>query len=132
MQQTCPQCSGYGEMIGTPCNNCNGNGKVQTNENVPVKIPKGVDDGTRIRLSGKGEAGSKGGSSGITRSTNHFSITTTLRTSLLHSKETLVSSYLASSRAAPSNRFDPLAAPLPEHDLQDLYVEYFTFFSVPL
>ena len=64
VQQTCPQCSGYGEMIGTPCNNCNGNGKVQANENVTVKIPKGVDDGTRIRLSGKGEAGSKGGSSG--------------------------------------------------------------------
>ena len=64
VQQTCPQCSGYGEMIGTPCSNCSGNGKVQSNENVTVKIPKGVDDGTRIRLSGKGEAGSKGGSSG--------------------------------------------------------------------
>ena len=51
-------------MIGAPCNNCSGNGKVQSNENVTVKIPKGVDDGTRIRLSGKGEAGSKGGSSG--------------------------------------------------------------------
>ena len=51
-------------MISAPCNNCNGNGKTQANENVTVKIPKGVDDGTRIRLSGKGEAGSKGGSSG--------------------------------------------------------------------
>ena len=51
-------------MIETPCNNCSGNGKVQTNENVTVKIPKGVDDGTRIRLSGKGEAGLKGGTSG--------------------------------------------------------------------
>ena len=64
VQQTCPQCSGYGEMIGTPCSICSGNGKTQANENVTVKIPKGVDDGTRIRLSGKGEAGSKGGSSG--------------------------------------------------------------------
>ena len=64
VQQTCPQCSGYGEMIGTPCSSCSGNGKMQANENVTVKIPKGVDDGTRIRLSGKGEAGSKGGSSG--------------------------------------------------------------------
>ena len=64
IQQTCPQCSGYGEKIGKPCNKCNGNGKVQSNENVTVKIPKGVDDGTRIRLSGKGEAGDKGGSSG--------------------------------------------------------------------
>ena len=64
IQQTCPQCSGYGETIGTPCKNCSGNGKVQGNENVTVKIPRGVDDGTRIRLSGKGEAGSKGGSNG--------------------------------------------------------------------
>ena len=62
VQQTVPV-YGYGEMIGTPCNNCSGNGKVQANENVTVKS-KGVDDGTRIRLSGKGEAGSKGGSSG--------------------------------------------------------------------
>ena len=43
---------------------CSGNGKTQSNENVTVKIPKGVDDGTRIRLSGKGEAGTKGGSNG--------------------------------------------------------------------
>ena len=64
IQQTCPQCSGYGETISKPCKTCNGNGKVQSSENVSVKIPKGVDDGTRIRLSGKGEAGTKGGSSG--------------------------------------------------------------------
>ena len=64
VQQTCPQCSGYGEVVGKACNTCSGNGKVQSDENVTVKIPKGVDDGTRIRLSGKGEAGSKGGSSG--------------------------------------------------------------------
>ena len=51
-------------MINDPCSKCSGNGKVQSSENVTVKIPKGVDDGTRIRLSGKGEAGSKGGSSG--------------------------------------------------------------------
>ncbi len=64
IQQTCPQCSGYGETIGNPCKTCSGNGKVQGSENVTVKIPKGVDDGTRIRLSGKGEAGSKGGNNG--------------------------------------------------------------------
>ncbi|MDC1212778.1 molecular chaperone DnaJ [Pelagibacteraceae bacterium] len=64
VQQTCPQCNGYGETIGKPCSSCSGNGKVQANENVTVKIPKGVDDGTRIRVSGKGEAGSKGSSSG--------------------------------------------------------------------
>ena len=64
IQQTCPQCSGYGETIGKACGDCSGNGKMQSNENVTVKIPKGVDDGTRIRLSGKGEAGAKGGSNG--------------------------------------------------------------------
>ena len=64
IQQTCPECSGYGETISSPCNQCSGNGKIQSQENVSVKIPKGVDDGTRIRLSGKGEAGTKGGSNG--------------------------------------------------------------------
>jgi molecular chaperone DnaJ len=64
VQQTCPRCSGYGETIGKACKNCKGNGKVQSDENISVKIPKGVDDGTRIRLSGKGEAGTKSGSSG--------------------------------------------------------------------
>ena len=64
IQQTCPQCSGYGETIGKPCEECSGNGKVQSNENITVKVPKGVDDGTRIRLSGKGEAGTKNSSNG--------------------------------------------------------------------
>ena len=64
IQQTCPQCSGEGEKITNPCNSCNGMGKIQSNESVSVKIPKGVDDGTRIRLTGKGEAGSKGGGNG--------------------------------------------------------------------
>jgi molecular chaperone DnaJ len=64
IQQTCPQCNGYGETISKSCSACRGNGKTQSNENVSVKIPKGVDDGTRIRLAGKGEAGSKGAGSG--------------------------------------------------------------------
>jgi len=64
LQQTCPQCNGYGEYINKPCKPCSGNGKIQTQEKLSVKIPKGVDDGTRIRVSGKGEAGSKGGASG--------------------------------------------------------------------
>ena len=64
IQQTCPECSGEGEKITSPCNNCSGMGKTQTDEAVSVKIPKGVDEGTRIRLAGKGEAGNKGGSSG--------------------------------------------------------------------
>ena len=64
VQQTCPQCAGAGEEITHPCSSCNGQGKKQASKRLSVTIPKGVDDGTRIRLSGKGEAGSKGGSSG--------------------------------------------------------------------
>ena len=64
VQQTCPQCDGYGETISKACTTCRGNGKVQSEENVSVKIPKGVDDGTRIRLAGKGEAGSKAAGNG--------------------------------------------------------------------
>jgi len=64
VQQTCPQCAGSGEEISNPCNNCNGTGKNQTSKKISVTIPKGVDDGTRIRLAGKGEAGVKGGGNG--------------------------------------------------------------------
>ncbi len=64
IQQTCPECSGEGEQISNPCSSCGGAGKTQSNESVSVKIPKGVDDGTRIRIAGKGEAGTKGGSNG--------------------------------------------------------------------
>ena len=64
IQQTCPQCAGSGEEIKNPCRSCGGSGKKQTNKKLSVTIPKGVDDGTRIRLSGKGEAGVKGGGSG--------------------------------------------------------------------
>ena len=64
VQQTCPQCSGTGEEITNPCNNCGGQGKKQASKRLSVTIPKGVDDGTRIRLAGKGEAGTKGAGSG--------------------------------------------------------------------
>ena len=64
VQQTCPQCSGSGEEISNPCSHCNGTGKNQTSKKLSVTIPKGVDDGTRIRLAGKGEAGVKGGGNG--------------------------------------------------------------------
>jgi molecular chaperone DnaJ len=64
VQQTCPQCHGGGETIGKACKKCSGGGKVQSDESVSVKIPKGVDDGTRIRLSGKGEAGTKNAANG--------------------------------------------------------------------
>ena len=64
VQQTCPQCSGSGEEITNPCNSCNGQGKKQASKRLSVTIPKGVDDGTRIRLAGKGEAGSRGAGNG--------------------------------------------------------------------
>ncbi len=64
VQQTCPQCTGSGEQISNPCKSCRGLGKKQTYKKLSVTIPKGVDDGTRIRLSGKGEAGIKGSSNG--------------------------------------------------------------------
>ncbi|HJN84524.1 MAG TPA: molecular chaperone DnaJ [Candidatus Pelagibacter bacterium] len=64
VQQTCPQCSGTGEEITNPCNDCGGQGKKQASKRLSVTIPKGVDDGTRIRLAGKGEAGTKGAGNG--------------------------------------------------------------------
>ena len=64
VQQTCPQCSGSGEEITNPCTSCNGQGKKQASKRLSVSIPKGVDDGTRIRLAGKGEAGSRGTGNG--------------------------------------------------------------------
>jgi len=64
VQQTCPQCSGSGEMITNPCGSCGGQGKKQASKRLSVTIPKGVDDGTRIRLAGKGEAGSRGAGNG--------------------------------------------------------------------
>ncbi len=64
VQQTCPQCAGNGEEITNPCSDCNGQGNKQISKKLSVTIPKGVDDGTRIRLAGKGEAGTRGGSTG--------------------------------------------------------------------
>jgi len=64
VQQTCHQCQGTGEEITNPCTDCNGQGNKQASKKISVTIPKGVDDGTRIRLAGKGEAGTKSGASG--------------------------------------------------------------------
>ena len=64
VQQTCPQCAGSGEEITNPCSSCNGQGKKQASKRLSVNIPRGVDDGTRIRLAGKGEAGSRGSGNG--------------------------------------------------------------------
>ena len=64
IQQTCSECAGSGEQISSPCGECRGVGKRQTRKKIVANIPKGVDDGTRIRLSGKGEAGIKGAGNG--------------------------------------------------------------------
>lgn len=64
IQQTCPNCHGKGQMIGSPCTSCNGQGRVRDTKRLNVKIPKGVDTGDRIRLSGEGEAAANGGISG--------------------------------------------------------------------
>ena len=64
IQQTCPQCRGNGSVINDPCNSCQGQGRVRDNKTISVKIPPGVDTGDRIRLSGEGEAGQKGGPAG--------------------------------------------------------------------
>ena len=64
IQQTCPECAGSGEQISSPCKDCRGIGKKQTKKRISTNIPRGGDDGTRIRLSGKGEAGIKGGGNG--------------------------------------------------------------------
>ena len=64
IQQTCSECNGSGEQISSPCKTCRGMGKKQSRKKISTNIPKGVDDGTRIRLSGKGEAGIKGGGNG--------------------------------------------------------------------
>jgi len=64
VQQTCPQCAGSGKEITNPCNDCNAQGIKKASKKITVTIPKGVDDGTRIRLADKGEAGSRGGANG--------------------------------------------------------------------
>ena len=64
LQQTCPECRGSGEMIKNPCTICSGSGRKRTNRTIAIKIPAGVDNADRIRLSGEGEAGIKGGPSG--------------------------------------------------------------------
>ncbi|HEX5788692.1 MAG TPA: molecular chaperone DnaJ [Woeseiaceae bacterium] len=64
IQQTCPACKGAGTVITDPCPDCHGRGRVQKTRTLSVKVPAGVDDGDRIRLSGEGEAGRNGGPSG--------------------------------------------------------------------
>ena len=63
-QTACPTCRGFGTVIVTPCPDCSGQGRVRGTSTVHVQIPAGVEDGMRIRIPGKGEAGIEGGGSG--------------------------------------------------------------------
>ena len=64
VQQTCPHCHGQGKVISDPCGACHGQGRVEERKTLSVKVPAGVDNGDRIRLSGEGEAGENGGPPG--------------------------------------------------------------------
>ena len=64
VQQPCPRCSGRGKSIDEACNTCSGAGKTNKTKSLSVDIPKGVDTGDQIRLSGEGEAGGQGAPSG--------------------------------------------------------------------
>lgn len=64
VQQTCPACRGTGKVIADPCHSCQGSGKVKGQKTISVKVPAGVDNGDRVRLTGEGEPGQNGGPSG--------------------------------------------------------------------
>ncbi|TDJ65217.1 MAG: molecular chaperone DnaJ [Proteobacteria bacterium] len=64
VQQTCPKCRGQGKIIADPCVACGGGGTSRGHKTIAVKVPGGVDNGDRIRLSGEGEPGQSGGPSG--------------------------------------------------------------------
>jgi molecular chaperone DnaJ len=64
IERTCPQCQGRGQTITDPCPKCSGQGRVTEERSLSVNIPAGIEDGTRIRLAGEGEAGLRGAPSG--------------------------------------------------------------------
>ncbi len=64
IRTTCPSCRGAGQVIANPCTGCQGTGKKQVSKTVSVRIPAGVDSGSRLRLAGEGEAGARGGPAG--------------------------------------------------------------------
>lgn len=64
LQQTCPNCRGQGMFNPSPCGSCSGTGRKKKTSEISVTLPPGIDDGDRMRLRGKGEAGSMGGENG--------------------------------------------------------------------
>ena len=64
VSRTCPQCGGAGQVIKDPCATCAGAGRIRETKKISVKIPAGVDDGSRLRITGEGEAGWNGGPAG--------------------------------------------------------------------
>lgn len=64
VERTCPTCGGRGQTISDPCGKCHGAGRVTEERSLSVNIPSGIEDGTRIRLQGEGEAGVRGGPAG--------------------------------------------------------------------
>jgi len=64
IERTCPACQGAGRVIRDPCRSCGGSGRVRRDKTLAVNIPAGVEDGTRIRLAGEGEAGMRGAPNG--------------------------------------------------------------------
>ena len=64
IERTCPTCNGAGTIIKSPCKKCHGGGRIRGEKTISVNIPAGIEDGRRIRLSGEGEAGTRGGGKG--------------------------------------------------------------------
>ena len=64
VERTCPACHGQGETITDPCRDCRGEGRLDKTKTLTIAVPPGVDEGTRIRLAGEGEAGARGAPSG--------------------------------------------------------------------
>lgn len=64
VERTCPTCRGSGQIITEPCTSCRGEGRIDKRKTLSVNVPQGVDQGTRIRLTGEGEAGMRGGPAG--------------------------------------------------------------------
>lgn len=64
IERTCPRCGGSGQMVMDPCQDCYGHGQVRRERTLQVRIPAGIDDGSRIRLAGEGDAGALGGPRG--------------------------------------------------------------------